>query len=157
MPNSKPILPVPAIGVSAVVLNRHKQFLLIQRNKAPAKGLWSIPGGKLEPGENLLAGCRREVQEETGLEIEIENMIAVVERQLEGFHYVIVDFLAHYHGTSAPEAQSDVSAVRWVALDQLSDYYLVDGLKTILHSALQNTPSQGLVDVSGLGTDFVIG
>ncbi len=86
-------LPKPGLGVGGVVFNKSGEVLLIKRNQAPACGLWSIPGGRLEPGENLASACVREFYEETSLEVEVKKVIAVVERKLEGFHYIIVDFL----------------------------------------------------------------
>ena len=80
--------PVPAIGVGGIVFNNQKQVLMIQRNQPPAMGFWSVPGGKLEPGESLAEACQREIKEETGLDIEVKNIVAVVERRIEGFHYV---------------------------------------------------------------------
>jgi 8-oxo-dGTP diphosphatase len=78
-------LPTPAIGVGGIVFNHRGEVLLIQRNQPPATGLWSIPGGKLEPGESLAEACHREVKEETGLKVQVTAVVAVVERQSEGF------------------------------------------------------------------------
>ena len=94
MQNNTHSLPVPALGVSGIVFNNQQQILLIQRNQPPAMGCWSIPGGKLEPGESLVEACQREIKEETGLDTEVKNIVAVVERRVEGFHYVIIDYLA---------------------------------------------------------------
>ena len=58
MQNNKCSLPVPTLGVGGIVFNNKKQILLIQRNQPPAMGLWSIPGGKLEPGESLVEACK---------------------------------------------------------------------------------------------------
>ncbi|WP_152555669.1 NUDIX hydrolase [Methylomarinum vadi] len=158
MDNSKQIPPMPAIGVGAVVLNRRGQILLIKRDKAPAHGLWSIPGGKQEAGETLVEACRREVLEETGLKVKIHNILAVVERRLEGFHYVIVDFFAECSDEKTfPVAQSDASEACWVAPVHLERFALVEGLKAIIDSAVeqfQRGVEHGLVDREGRGTDF---
>ena len=87
-------LPVPTLAVGGIVFNNQKQILLIQRNQPPAMGFWSIPGGKLEAGESLVEACQREIKEETGLDTRVKNIVAVVERRIEGFHYVIIDYLA---------------------------------------------------------------
>ena len=58
----------PIIGVGAILLQRDR-ILMAQRGKEPLKGSWSLPGGALETGESLADGVRREVREETGLEI----------------------------------------------------------------------------------------
>jgi ADP-ribose pyrophosphatase YjhB (NUDIX family) len=111
MQNNTHSLPVPTLGVSGIVFNNQKQILLIRRNQPPAMGLWSIPGGKLEQGESLVEACKREIKEETGLDTEVKNIVAVVERRVEGFHYVIIDYIALLadEENSQPIAQSDVS------------------------------------------------
>jgi ADP-ribose pyrophosphatase YjhB (NUDIX family) len=151
--------PIPSIGVGGVLFNSHRQVLLIKRNQAPAMGLWSIPGGKLEPGESLVESCRREFQEETGLEVKIKSIVAVVDRRIEGFHYVIVDFLAELLDVNhfIPVAQSDVSEAKWIGLDEISQYPLVNGLAEIITRAykLNDTPS-GLLDLNQTGTDFIL-
>ena len=134
MQNNTDSLPVPTLGVSGIVFNKQKQILLIQRNQPPAMGFWSIPGGKLEAGESLAEACRREIKEETGLDTEVKNIVAVVERRVEGFHYVIIDYLALLadEENSQPIARSDVSEARWVSLEHLIHYDLVEGLAEII-------------------------
>ncbi len=95
--NDQP-LPVPTLGVSGIVFNQKNQILLIRRNQPPAMGFWSIPGGKLEAGESLAEACQREIKEETGLITEVKHIVAVVERRVESFHYVIIDYLAQLVG-----------------------------------------------------------
>lgn len=150
-------LPVPTLGVSGIVFNQHKHILLIQRNQPPAMGMWSIPGGKLEAGESLVEACRREIKEETGLDTVVKQIVAVVERRVEGFHYVIIDFLALLAGEEncRPVAKSDVSEARWVSLDQLDAYDLVEGLAEIILRTYQ-MDNAGLHDVDANGTDFII-
>ncbi|MFM8332847.1 MAG: NUDIX domain-containing protein [Candidatus Methylumidiphilus sp.] len=92
----------PALGVSAIIFDAAERVLLIQRGQPPAQGFWHVPGGKLEAGERLIAAACRKVKEETGLDVIIGPIMAVVERWQEGFHYVIVDFpgfLADYTQT----------------------------------------------------------
>lgn len=150
--------PLPTISVGAVVINNDGCILLIQRGQPPAEGLWSIPGGKQEPGESLVEACCREVLEETGLSVTVGNILAVVERRREGFHYVIVDFYAAYGGRDKPQAQSDVRRAGWYALEDIGNKVLVDGLLPILELALrqfrQSNPV-GLIDTDGSGIDFV--
>lgn len=148
------------IGVSGVVF-KGRQVLMIKRDQAPAKGLWSIPGGKQESGETLVQTCQREVFEETGLLVEVKHLVAVVERQIEGFHYVIMDFLAELVDPEIgdPKAQSDVSEARWMALDELADFDLVDGLFPIIMRSYQVYIGEyvaGLYDANGGGTDFIV-
>ena len=162
MPNfPETTLPIPSIGVGGVLFNSHKQILLIKRNQAPAQGLWSIPGGKLEPGESLVEACRREFLEETNLDVEVNHIIAVVERRLEGFHYVIIDFFVQLtdEDDCIPIANSDVAEAKWVSLDELGQYQLVVGLGEIINRTfgyLEKGRIGGLCDVDLGGTDFVL-
>ncbi|MGJ0514446.1 MAG: NUDIX hydrolase [Methylomicrobium sp.] len=129
--------PEPMIGVGGLLFNRQNQVLLIKRDKPPAQGLWSVPGGKLEAGEGLTECCRREIREETGLDVNVVSLIAVVERRIENFHYVIVDFLVELRDECAniPCAASDVSEARWIDLKKIDDYPLVAGLSEIIQRA----------------------
>ncbi len=162
MPSDTPhSLPVPTLGVSGIVFNKHKQILLIQRNQPPAMGMWSIPGGKLEAGESLVEACRREINEETGLDTNVKQIVAVVERRVEGFHYVIIDFLALLadQENCQPVARSDVSEARWVSLENLHEYDLVEGLAEIIlqtYSMYNSGHNAGLYDVDATGSDFII-
>jgi 8-oxo-dGTP diphosphatase len=158
--NTASLFPMPAIGVGGIVFNRQNQVLLIQRNQPPAIGLWSIPGGKLEAGETLMAACKREIKEETGLETEIKNIVAVVERRIENFHYVIIDYLVSLadedHAT--PIAQSDIADAKWVDLESMADYELVDGLAEIIRRTFRIYKGDclaGLYDIDSRGTDFI--
>ncbi len=154
-------MPAPGIGVAAVVFNDNNAVLLICRNKRPACGQWSIPGGRLEPGESIISACRREVKEETGLDVNVQNILAVVERRVESFHYVIIDFMASLLPTSpiVPIAQTDVSDARWVYVNELGELDLVDGLLEIVMRAYEYYKRDqivGLIDIDGKGTDFVL-
>ncbi len=154
-------VPVPALGVGGIVFNLQKQVLMIQRNQPPAMGFWSIPGGKLEPGESLAEACQREIKEETGLETNVKNIVAIVERRIEGFHYVIIDYLAILKDqeNSLPIAQGDVAQAKWIGLGQLTNYNLVPGLAEIImrtYSMHSANHSAGLYDVDATGTDYIL-
>ena len=87
----------PVVGVGAVVV-RDGRALLVRRAHEPRKGEWSLPGGLLDLGEALVDAARREVKEETGLDVEVGPMIETfdrVHRDGDGrirYHFVIVDF-----------------------------------------------------------------
>lgn len=155
--------PVPGIGVSAIIFDHNENVLLIKRGQPPAFGQWHAPGGKLEPGETMVAACKREVEEETGLNgIEIDCLLAVVERRMDGFHYVIMDFLAHLSRPDAdsmiPVAADDVLAARWVAESELIGLGVAEGLLPIIERARlihRNQMRAGLYDLSGSQSDFL--
>jgi ADP-ribose pyrophosphatase YjhB (NUDIX family) len=111
----------PLVGVSAVVVELGR-VLLVQRGHEPLKGRWSLPGGLLELGEELLNGVVREVREETGLIVEPVELIELLDRiHREGervrYHYVIADYLCRVAG-GALQAASDADAVRWVEREE---------------------------------------
>lgn len=152
--------PVPAIGVSGIAFNQQNEVLLIRRDQPPARGLWSVPGGKLEPGESLVEACQREFEEETGLKIRIVSLAALVERRVESFHYVIADFLVELVDVRnpIPIAGTDASEARWISLDRLGDYETVPGLAEIIvktYETRQSGRSPGLTAQDGLHSDFL--
>ena len=160
METTEPQSPQPTIGVGAIVFDDRKNILLIRRNKPPALGQWSIPGGCQEPCETLVETAAREVLEETGITVSIGPIVAVAERIREGFHYVIIDFLA----TTAPQRAatpvpaSDVSEACWVQLSRLGEYDMVDGLRAIIERVAQiksKNSSSGLIPVDNELPDFI--
>jgi ADP-ribose pyrophosphatase YjhB (NUDIX family) len=107
----------PLVGVGAVVV-RQGRVLLVRRGHEPLKGQWSLPGGLLEVGESLTAGVKREVREETGLNVEPLELIELLDRiHRDGerirYHYVIADYLCRVVDGEL-NAASDADAVRWV-------------------------------------------
>ncbi|MGO9442820.1 MAG: NUDIX hydrolase [Terriglobales bacterium] len=113
----------PIVGVGGVVVS-HGRVVLVRRAKAPRMGEWSIPGGMLELGETLRAGVVREIEEETGLEVNSETVLDVFDSivtDADGrtqYHYVLVDYLCSVSGGEL-RAASDVSEARWATLEEV--------------------------------------
>lgn len=123
------VRPIP--GVSVVVWHAGR-VLLVERGKGATSGLWSPPGGHVEPGERAIDAARREVEEETGIVAQIGDLLGisdVVIRDGKGSlqaHYM----LAVFHGTwlaGEPRAGSDARSVRFFGADELAGLALVEG------------------------------
>lgn len=108
-------------------------LLLVRRGRGPAAGEWSIPGGRVEPGEMLAEAVVREVREETGLEVVCNDLVGWVERIGDDHHFVILDFSATPLDPTPPVAGDDAAEAAWVPLEQVADLHLVDGLAEFLH------------------------
>lgn len=105
----------PVIAVGAVVI-RNGTVLLVKRKKAPNKGLWTIPGGRVNFGETILAAAERELWEETTIRAQAQYAISVfelIDATVPAMHFVIVDVLMRLQSGEAT-ARSDASDVRWV-------------------------------------------
>jgi len=130
----------PIVGVGGVVVHRGR-VLLIRRGSEPLKGAWSIPGGLLELGEELAEGVRRELKEETGLDVKPLEVLAVFDRIFrEGprvrYHYVIVDYACQLKGGRLRSA-SDVLDARWVRREDLPQYHLSERATSVLLQAFE--------------------
>jgi len=145
----------PVVGVGGVIISDGRA-LLIRRGSEPLKGQWSIPGGMLELGETLIEGVRRELREETGLNVRVLDLIEVFERifpdpqpgeaaaedgaaapQRAGrpqYHFVILDYLCEVV-SGDPRPGSDVTDVAFVREDDLSRYSLTPTATRVVSKA----------------------
>jgi 8-oxo-dGTP diphosphatase len=129
----------PFLGVGALIFEDEK-ILLVERGKEPLKGYWSLPGGIVETGEKLEEAIRREVEEETGLDVEPYAMFEIFERIMpdpEGrpeYHYVLIDYLCR-RLSGEPAAATDVSRVEWVEERNLGRYRLTEGTLGVIERA----------------------
>ena len=130
----------PVVAVAAIVFDAAGRVLLVERGQPPGVGLWTVPGGKVEHGEGLVAAVARECLEETGITVEVGALVEVVERVIAAdggtYHYVILDYLARpAAGAPAPRADDDARAARWVDRAELARLPLTDGLAPVIAAA----------------------
>ncbi len=129
----------PILGVGALIIHESR-ILLVERGKEPLKGYWSLPGGMVEVGETLEAAIRREVREETTLEIEVLEVVEVFERIMRDdagrpeYHYVLIDYLCRPLGGEARPA-SDAARVSWVQSNELAGYLITAGTPPVIQKA----------------------
>ncbi len=130
----------PILGVGAIIMDEGR-VVLVERGNEPLQGIWSLPGGVVETGEYLKDAVRREVLEETGLEIEPVRAVEVFERIMPDpggrieYHYVLVDYLCKVTG-GALAAASDAKRAEWVPRDQLPSYRITEGTLAVIEKAL---------------------
>ena len=132
----------PFLGVGALIFEG-RSILLVERAKEPLKGYWSLPGGIVEAGERLEDAIRREVLEETGLEIEPAALFEIFERIMpdaEGrpeYHYVLIDYLCRVTGGTLCAA-SDCARAEWVSRRHLARYRITEGTVPVIEKAFRN-------------------
>lgn len=127
------------MGVGALIFDSDS-ILLVERAGEPLKGYWSLPGGLLETGELIEDAVRREVREETGLEVEPVYRFDIFERIMRDdqghaeYHYVLVDYVCKVTGGEARPAD-DASRVEWVPRAKLRDYKITAGTREAVERA----------------------
>ena len=118
---------IPCVG--AVVFDDRGRLLLVKRANPPAKGLWSLPGGRQETGESPEEGVVREVAEETGLSVRVDREVGTVTRLApSGDDYVIRDFVCIVEGEANVVAADDASDARFFDVTELSELPTSEGL-----------------------------
>ena len=117
----------PVLCAGAVVRDESGRLLLIKRGQAPGLGRWSLPGGRVEPGETPAEAAAREVSEETGLQVAVGQLLGVFD---------LGEFLAHDFAATVTggelRAGDDASDVRWCTEADLDEQSLSDGLREAL-------------------------
>jgi 8-oxo-dGTP diphosphatase len=128
---------IPCVG--GILLDERlgrRRLLLVRRGQEPAKGTWSIPGGRVEPGENDVDAIVREVLEETGLAVACGPLVGTVERSAPtGGVYVINDyecFPLPGADVGAVRAGDDAADARWFGLEELTTLDCAPGLVAAL-------------------------
>jgi ADP-ribose pyrophosphatase YjhB (NUDIX family) len=136
----------PVVGIGGVVIE-NERALLIKRGSEPLLGQWSIPGGTLELGESLQQGVARELLEETGLEVQVLDMIEAFDRifldpaaanardrSRPKYHYVIVDYLCERRAGEG-RAGSDVTDIAYATEEELEKFQMTSTAMRVLRRA----------------------
>ena len=132
----------PQLAVSAAIF-RDDKILLVRRARSPAKGFYSLPGGRVEFGETLHEALHREVDEETALRIEIVGLAGwreVVPGTGGGGHYLIMSFAARW-SAGEPVLNDELDDFQWLKPDGLGDLRVTGGLQEIILAARRLLPA----------------
>jgi 8-oxo-dGTP diphosphatase len=126
----------PQLAVSAAIF-RDDRILLVRRARSPAKGFYSLPGGRVEFGESLATALHREVDEETGLRIEIAGLAGwreVLPAAAGGGHFVIMSFAARWMANEVV-LNEEHDDFKWLVPDALGELKLTGGLTEVIEAA----------------------
>ena len=133
---------MPAVGV---VCLRGDEVLLVRRGQPPKQGEWSLPGGRIEPGETVREAALRELKEETGVEAELIGLVDVVDAIFENRagdkitrHYVLIDFAARWL-KGEPIAGDAAAEAKYFRIEALKTLPLWDETRRIIHAAIALT------------------
>ena len=125
--------------MGALIINEGR-ILLVERGHEPLRGYWSLPGGVVETGESLEDALRREVREETGLEVDVVCLVEVFERIMlddanaPEYHFVLMDYLCRVAGGNLCAAD-DASGVEWFIPEEIHALKITEGTPAVIQRA----------------------
>ncbi len=130
--------PVPGVGVAVV---HNGALLVVLRGRGANAGLWAIPGGKVDYGESMQEAAVREVREETGIDVELDEVVWVGDAIGPGdppaWHYTLVDFKARVIGGTLAAAD-DAEEVAWVPLDEVLELAVTPTMPDLVANLLRD-------------------
>jgi ADP-ribose pyrophosphatase YjhB (NUDIX family) len=134
------------LAVGAVVVDPSGRVLLVRRGRPPSVGSWTLPGGRLEPGEALDAAVVREVEEETAIAVRVECELCCVTIAREGYAFLLHEYLAVPLGSpeGPPRAGDDASDARWVDRHELALLGVREDAVAVIDQGLSEATARGL-------------
>lgn len=129
----------PILGVGGIIFLDDK-VVLVKRGNEPGYGRWSIPGGAVKLGETIWEAAKREIHEETHLDVDVIETLDVIDRIIRDeanrilYHFVLVDFLCRYK-SGRLRANSDVLDARAVPMSELPEYDLAEVTSEVIEKA----------------------
>ncbi len=136
----------PIVGVGAVIV-RDGRAVIVARATEPLRGQWSIPGGAVELGETVRQAAAREAREETGLEVEVGEVLEVFDSiypDPDGrmrYHYVLIDFLCRPVAGEL-RAGGDAAETRWVTAGELEAFKVSASATRVICKGLARAAEQ---------------
>jgi len=131
------------LGVGGLIIENDR-ILLVERGNAPLEGYWSLPGGAVETGERLEAALRREIREETGLEVDVLSVVEIFERIMPDaagcveYHYVLIDYLCRPSGGTLCAA-TDARGCEWYSESELAGLKITEGTLAVIEKAFRSS------------------
>lgn len=125
--------PSHIVAVGTLVQNKRGQFLLVKTEWRE----WEMPGGQVEEGEDVISALKREVMEESGIDIEIKRLVAVYSSVSEPSK-VILDFLSEYNGGDIQKATSEILDAKWFSKEEILSVIQTDPMKYRIQWLLEN-------------------
>jgi ADP-ribose pyrophosphatase YjhB (NUDIX family) len=133
---------LPKVGVGCIVFDERGRILLIKRLYPPGRGRWSIPGGHVEEGEDVLEAARRELYEETGIDADpvgvmnVDTLIVYDEKRNIKYHYVLIDIL-FTNPRGELKAGDDATEAGFFDLDEALKMNLTDSVRGLLMKIIE--------------------
>src|SRR5512140_1693775 len=122
-------------SVVAVIVDDLERVLLTRRSIAPVRGLWVMPGGKIDLGEPMIRALHREVREEVGIEVAVDGLVDVFEHLTPGpenDHFVILYYRCRPVTRELAPNPAEVAEARWVPRGELPGVKLAEGARYIV-------------------------
>jgi len=136
----------PLVGLGAIIIEQDR-VVLVKRGHPPLSGEWSIPGGVLEVGETIRQAAVREALEETGLAVEVGELLGVYDRIVRDadertrYHYVLIDFLCR-RIAGEPHGAGDAAEARWFTHGELGQLSLAEDTAEVIKLGFERSGSE---------------